>query len=81
MAVITSLKPDIMDNITDFIAQNPGCNINRVAMGLIGRYTPNYVVIKIKQMIARKQLAAVISPSHRYSLYLPEQAPVHQEEA
>lgn len=79
MATSIQAKPDIVGKITEFVETHPGCNINQVSMGLIAHFIPNYVQVRVKQMIARGHLVAAVSETHRYSLYTPDQAPVQEE--
>jgi hypothetical protein len=68
-----SPKPDAIEMITSYVSTNPGTNFGRTSTALLPFFTASYTQALLRQMIARKQLMAVVSSAHRYQLYTPEQ--------
>lgn len=70
-----SKKFNVICMIREHVSTHPGTNMGQTATALAAHFTPNYVQAKIRQMIAKEQLRAEISPLNRYSLYIPDQTP------
>jgi len=79
METTQSQKPDAIEMITSYVLENPGTNLGRTSTALLPYFSVSYTQALIRQMVARNQLSAVISPTtHRYQLYTLEQAPVQE---
>lgn len=74
-----SPKNDAIGLIVSYVSKNPGCNFGRTSTALLPYFTASYTQALLRQMIARKQLIAVVSSAHRYQLYTLEQAPIQEQ--